>query len=92
MALLLVRSRGSAETGFLFGPFMLAWFALLGIAGAERTSFFVTRALSVPSRRRGLAPWRERPFASLSHDAGGASDRFRLPPAQAVEIGSQAES
>ena len=56
-----------------------------------RTSFFVTRALSVPSRQRGFAPWRERLFAFLSHNSVGAPDYFRLPPTQAVEIGSQIE-
>ena len=55
----------------------------------QDTSFFVGRALSVPGRRRGLAPWRERLFAFLSHNAVGASDYFGLPPARSVEIGMQ---
>ncbi len=53
----------------------------------DETSFFVGRAMSVPGRRRGLAPWRERLFAFLSHNAVGASDYFGLPPERAVEIG-----
>ena len=53
----------------------------------EDTSFFVGRAMSVPGRRRGLAPWRERLFAFLSHNAVGASDYFGLPSERAVEIG-----
>ena len=53
----------------------------------DDTSFFVGRALSVPGERRGLAPWRERLFAFLSHNAVGASDYFGLPSARAVEIG-----
>ena len=57
----------------------------------DDTSFFVGRALSVPGKRRGLAPWRERLFAFLSHNAVGASDYFSLPPARAVEIGMQVD-
>ena len=53
----------------------------------DDTSFFVGRAMSVPGRRHGLTPWRERLFAFLSHNAVGASDYFGLPPERAVEIG-----
>ncbi len=57
----------------------------------DDTSFFVGRALSVPGERRGLAPWRERLFAFLSHNAVGAADYFGLPPERAVEIGMQVD-
>ena len=55
----------------------------------DDTSFLVGREMSVPGRRRGLAPWRERLLAFLNHNAVGASDYFGLPPTRAVEIGTR---
>ena len=57
----------------------------------DATSFFVGRVMSVPGRRHGLAPWRERLFAFLGHNAVGASDYFGLPPRRAIEIGMEIE-
>ena len=55
------------------------------------TSFFVGREISVPGRRRGLAPWRERLFAFLSHNAVGAWDYFGIPPKRVVELGTEVD-
>ena len=57
----------------------------------DDVSFFVGREMSVPGRRHGLAPWRERLFAFLSHNAVGASDYFGIPPRSVVELGTQVD-
>ena len=54
-------------------------------------SFFVGRELSVPGQRHGLARWRERLFAFLSHNAVGASDYFGIPPRQVLELGTEVD-
>lgn len=55
------------------------------------TSFFVGREISVPGRHRGFAPWRERLFAFLSHNAVGAWDYFGIPPKRVVELGTEVD-
>ena len=57
----------------------------------DETSFFVGREISVPGRNRGLAPWRERLFAFLSHNAVGAWDYFGIPPKRVVELGTEVD-
>ncbi len=57
----------------------------------DEASFFVGREMSVPGKRRGLAPWRERLFAFLSHNAVGASDYFNIPPRRVLELGTEVD-
>ena len=55
------------------------------------TSFFLNRETIIPSRRPGMALWREHLFSWMSRNAATAMDFFRLPPNRVVELGSQVE-
>jgi KUP system potassium uptake protein len=56
------------------------------------TTYFLGRETLVPSASgSGMAFWRERIFAFMSHNAKSPTAYFRLPPNQVVEIGSRIE-
>lgn len=55
------------------------------------TSFFLGRETLIPSRRPGMALWRESLFAWMSRSATSALDFFHLPPNRVVELGTQVE-
>ena len=55
------------------------------------TSFFLGRQKVIPSKRPGMAQWREKLFAAMSNNARSAASFFRLPPNQVVELGAQVE-
>ncbi|HET9982951.1 MAG TPA: potassium transporter Kup [Longimicrobiales bacterium] len=55
------------------------------------TSYFLGRETLLPTRRPGMALWRERLFAVMSRNARGATYFFRLPPNRVVELGAQVE-
>jgi KUP system potassium uptake protein len=55
------------------------------------TSFFLGRDTIIPSRRPGMALWRERLFAWMTRSATSAMDFFKLPPNRVVELGTQVE-
>ena len=55
------------------------------------TSFFLGRETLIPSRRPGMALWREHLFAWMSRSATSALDFFKLPPNRVVELGTQVE-
>jgi KUP system potassium uptake protein len=57
----------------------------------ERTSYFLGREKLIPSRRSGMARWREVLFAFLSDNAQSATTFFRIPPGRVVELGAQLE-
>jgi KUP system potassium uptake protein len=56
-----------------------------------KTTYFLGREKLIPAGRSGMARWRERLFAFLSQNAGGATAFFRIPPNQVVELGAQIE-
>jgi KUP system potassium uptake protein len=56
-----------------------------------KTTYFLGREKLIPAGRSGMARWRERLFAFLSQNAGGATAFFRIPPHQVVELGAQIE-
>jgi KUP system potassium uptake protein len=60
-------------------------FSLMG------TSFFLGRETLIPSKRRGMALWRESLFAWMSQNARSATSFFRIPPNRVVELGTQVE-
>lgn len=69
----------------------------LALAGSEEfsieqmnTTYFLGREKLIPAGRSGMARWRERLFAFLAQNAGGAPF-FRIPPNQVVELGAQIE-
>ncbi len=55
------------------------------------TSFFLGRETLIPSRRPGIALWREGLFAWMSRSATSAMVFFKLPPNRVVEMGTQVE-
>ena len=55
------------------------------------TSYFLSRDVVVPSIRGGMAPWREKLFAQMHHNASAAADFLKLPNNAVVELGSKIE-
>jgi KUP system potassium uptake protein len=55
------------------------------------TSFFLSRDTVVPVLGRGMAPWREKLFAQMHHNASSAADFLNLPNNSVVELGSKIE-
>ncbi|MDP3834717.1 MAG: potassium transporter Kup [Hydrogenophaga sp.] len=53
------------------------------------TSYFLSRETVVPTPGGGMASWRERLFATMSHNAGGVVAFFRLPGNAVVELGTR---
>ncbi|MBV9474482.1 MAG: potassium transporter Kup [Acidobacteria bacterium] len=55
------------------------------------TSYFLGRETLIPTRRRGMAIWREHVFAWMMRNSSSASVFFSLPPNQVIELGAQVE-
>jgi KUP system potassium uptake protein len=55
------------------------------------TSYFLSRDTVVPTLGDGMAPWREKLFAQMHHNASGAADFLNLPTNSVVELGSKIE-
>jgi KUP system potassium uptake protein len=55
------------------------------------TSFFLARDTVVPSKLKGMAPWRERLFAWMFQNAAKPSDFFQIPTNRVVELGAKIE-
>jgi KUP system potassium uptake protein len=55
------------------------------------TSYFLSRDTVVPTLGEGMAPWREKLFAQMHHNASGAADFLNLPANSVVELGSKIE-
>jgi KUP system potassium uptake protein len=56
-----------------------------------KTSYFLSRDTVVPTIGRGMAPWREKLFAQMHHNASAAADFLNLPNNSVVELGSKIE-
>jgi KUP system potassium uptake protein len=56
-----------------------------------RTSYFLSRATVVPTFGVGMAPWREKLFASMHRNATAASDFLNLPANRVVELGAKVQ-
>ncbi len=73
-------------------PYVLALVREQGLDVAlEDVSFILGRERLVPRRRGGMPGWRVRLFAFMSRNAQGATDFFRIPPEQVIEVGVQVE-
>jgi KUP system potassium uptake protein len=55
------------------------------------TSFFLGRETLIPSKKPGMAMWREALFSWMSRNARSATAYFRIPPNRVVELGAQVE-
>jgi KUP system potassium uptake protein len=53
------------------------------------TTFFLSRETLIPSKRPGMALWREKLFALMSRNALRPTDFFRIPVNRVVELGMQ---
>jgi KUP system potassium uptake protein len=55
------------------------------------TGYFISRQRLIPSRRPGMALWREHLFAAMVRNAATPMAFFKLPISSVVELGSQVE-
>jgi KUP system potassium uptake protein len=55
------------------------------------TSYFLSRDVVIPTIGSGMAPWREKLFAQMHHNASGAAGFLNLPTNAVVELGSKIE-
>ena len=55
------------------------------------TSFFLSRATIVPTLGAGMAPWREKLYASMHRNAASAADFLNLPANRVVELGTKVQ-
>ena len=53
------------------------------------TSYFLSRDVVVPTVGSGMAPWREKLFAQMHHNASAAAEFLNLPNNAVVELGSK---
>ena len=53
------------------------------------TTYYLGREILIPTVGGGMAMWREKLFATLSHNACNATAFFHIPPDRVVEVGSQ---
>jgi KUP system potassium uptake protein len=79
--------------GFMEQPDVPAALAACAGQGFEfepmATSYFLGRETVVPDRGGEMPYWREALFATLYRNARTATDFFRLPPNQVVELGTR---
>ncbi len=55
------------------------------------TTYFLSRQIVIPSRRPGMALWREHLFAAMSRNSATPMTTFGLPVNRVIELGSQVE-
>ena len=81
--------------GFKNDPDVPKALALMRGRGCEldamTTSYFLSRDLVVPTIGSGMAPWREKIFAQMHHNAGAAAEFLNLPSNAVIELGSKIE-
>ena len=82
-----------AHYGFMEDPSLPEILALLGEQGISTeimaTTFFLSRETLIPSKRPGMALWREWLFTLMVRNAQRPSDFFRIPVNRVVELGMQ---
>lgn len=59
--------------------------------GPMSTSYFLSRDVVVPTIGSGMAPWREKLFAQMHHNASAAAEFLNLPSNAVIELGSKVE-
>jgi KUP system potassium uptake protein len=81
--------------GFMDDVDIPAALALLKGCGGDfqpmATSFFLGRQKVIPSKRPGMAVWREQLFAWMTRTSESAMDFFKLPTNRVIELGTQIE-
>ncbi len=81
--------------GFKENPDLPSALANIGDKGDRldpmMTSYFLSRDIVIPTMDGGMAPWREKLFAQMHHNASGAAAFLNLPTNAVVELGSKIE-
>ncbi len=81
--------------GFKDNPDLPGALALLKNQGYRldpmSTSYFLSRDIVIPTIGGGMAPWREKLFAQMHHNASAAAEFLNLPANSVVELGSKIE-
>jgi KUP system potassium uptake protein len=84
-----------AHYGFMESPDVREILDLCGPAGLpiniREVAFFLSRERLIPTKKPGMALWRERLFSLMSRNALGPSSYYNLPPNQVIEMGIQIE-
>ena len=84
-----------ARYGFLQSPGVSEVVELIKVRGLDlnvmNTTFFLSRETLIPSKKPGMALWREKLFALMSRNAQRPTDFFRIPPNRVVELGMQVQ-
>jgi KUP system potassium uptake protein len=57
----------------------------------QQATFFLGREIIVPSRKPGMARWRERVFSTMSRLAEQPATYFQIPVGRVIELGQQVE-
>ena len=85
--------RVTLNFGFMDAPDVPNALKLCDVAGLSvplfQTSFFLSRESIVATPGSGMALWREHLFATMSRNAGGVVEFFRLPDNAVVELGTR---
>ena len=63
----------------------------IGSFNPMTTSYFLGRETLIPTKRPGMALWRERLFAWMMRNSSSAAQYFSLPANQIIELGAQIE-
>ncbi len=81
--------------GFVDEPDVPAALALCHLEGLDfspmRTTYFLSRETVIPTKRIGMARWREALFAFLLKNANGNLRYFKPPVNRVIELGTQVE-
>ncbi|TRX75666.1 potassium transporter Kup [Pseudomonas mangiferae] len=81
--------------GFIEEPDVPAALALCHLSELDfspmRTTYFLSRETVIPTKRMGMARWREALFAFLLKNANSNLRYFKLPLNRVIELGTQVE-
>ncbi|HXU30858.1 MAG TPA: potassium transporter Kup [Thermoanaerobaculia bacterium] len=84
-----------ARYGFMQDPSIASMLEGMRAQGIDlnmmKTTFFLGRETLIPSKRPGMAIWREKLFAMMSRNALRPTDYFRIPANRVIELGMQVE-
>jgi KUP system potassium uptake protein len=87
--------RVSLHFGFIEEPDVPAALSLCHLSELDfspmRTTYFLSRETVVPTKRIGMARWRENLFAFLLKNANSNLKYFNLPMNRVIELGTQVE-
>ncbi len=87
--------RVTARYGFMQDPSIASMLEGMRAHGIDlnmmKTTFFLGRETLIPSKKPGMAIWREKIFAMMSRNALRPTDYFRIPANRVIELGMQVE-